>query len=356
MTSGTTSPWRQRLKLVAFALTPFVVLFATAETLARLAITRHADVVVDDATGRRHYEFRMGKFPWSHASITPLNQDGFPDVSFDSVGPKLPGCRHLVFVGDSFTFGDGVDLDESYVSDVRRALARDSAARGCVRVFNLGRRATSVAQQRLALQRTMARLAPDAVVLTTYQNDLADLEFDTLPAAPAPSASPSAPTPPRRATWRPRMPAADVALVRWLTYVLAEGLTKAGVQVDLLARWSFLADPARTDEARRLKSAYEVRFDSLVTDLQRQGTRFGVVAMPSKFDLLAKRAPEVDYFIGLAKGRQLPTLSMYDVFDGRRAVYPFLSYDGHLNREGNRMVAEAIVAWLRTGEGASLLP
>ena len=67
-----TLPWRARLKLVALAFVPVVVLSVSAELLARLAIHREFEIVPSGTTGRSEYVFRMGRFPWSRESRTPV--------------------------------------------------------------------------------------------------------------------------------------------------------------------------------------------------------------------------------------------------------------------------------------------
>ena len=114
--------WRGRLKLIAFALTPVTVLFLICEGLTAAAIQRNFKIEEDPATGGSTYVFRMGRYPWSHESRTRLNSTGFPDVAFDKLPPK-GNCTHVVFAGDSYTFGDGVDGEKSYVSLVRARAA-----------------------------------------------------------------------------------------------------------------------------------------------------------------------------------------------------------------------------------------
>ena len=45
--------------------------------------------------------------------MTPLNPLAFPDEEFVSIRPK-GNCVHLVFAGDSYVIGDGVDREKSF--------------------------------------------------------------------------------------------------------------------------------------------------------------------------------------------------------------------------------------------------
>ena len=71
-----------------------------------------------------------------------------------------------------------------------------------------------------------------------------------------------------------------------------------------------------------------------------------MVIVPSKFDVLAGRSPEEPFFLELARGKNVPALSLFSRFDKQRSPYPYLKYDGHLNERGNELVADAVMEWL----------
>ena len=127
-----------KMKLVAFSLIPMVLLVGCAELIAGLTIRRDIGVETDPATGRRTYTMRIGRVPWGREGVTPLNELGFPDDEFDEIGPK-GDCLHVVFSGDSYVFGDGVDRDDSFFQLVKRA-ATGRVTHRCVRFFNIAER------------------------------------------------------------------------------------------------------------------------------------------------------------------------------------------------------------------------
>lgn len=327
--------WRERLKLAAFAVIPALLLLVAAEFAARLTITRRART--EDGV----YVMRIGRWPWSRTSTTRLNPQGFPDGDFGSLPPK-GDCVHLVLVGDSFILGDGVDLDSNFVSLVRR---RREAAGGspCVRLFNLGRRGTSIGEQALAVRETIGLLSPDVVILGQYQNDLTDLrepETRADSARVAATGVSGAGVVSEQVTWL------NPSLVRFLSYRGIGFMIEHGLRRDLLARWSVIADTTKREEAARLMARYEAGFDSLATALADRGIAFGVVVIPSKFDVLAGRYPEEDFFVRLAEARGLPVLRAFPLLDAHRSPYAFLMYDGHLNEHGNRLMADTLYTWL----------
>lgn len=348
-------------KLALFALIPVTVLALVAEVLAAVTIERTTRIELGEATGDRSYLMRMGNWPWSRSARTPLNSLGFPGPEFpDSATPKR--CVHVVFIGDSFVFGDGVDGDSSFVSLVGRSLATTDGER-CVRVFNLGERGSTIPRQARRLREVRSLLKPDLVILAQYQNDLADLDApeprDLRRSVPDPTAAaPRAPTSEAAAATAAATAAADrfsflsPRIVRLLSYHAFAALITSGIHRDELRHWSVIADTARRADARRLMAAYTTSFDSLATELAADSIAFGTIILPSKFDVMAGRYPEEDFFLRLAATHGLPTLRIFPLLDARRSPYAFLMYDGHLNEHGNRLVATAVGDWIASLDAA----
>lgn len=355
------------LKLALFALIPVTVLVLVAELAAAFTIERSAKVE-EVGGGRREYRMRIGSWPWSRRVATPINSDGFPDREFpDSAEAKE--CVHVVFIGDSFILGDGVDGDSAFAQIVARDLASRPGA-PCVRSFSLGERGSTIPRQARRLRALLPRLRPDIVLLGQYQNDLTDLledePRDLSRAAEAEavarraraardidgggagrSAAANAPMMPveRFSFLNPR-------LVRLLAYHAFGALITAGIHRDELEHWSVIADTTRREEANRLMASYAAAFDSLAAELARDSIGFGTIILPSKFDVMAGRFPEEDFFLGLATRNGLPALRIFPVLDAQRSPYAFLMYDGHLNEHGNRVVAAAVTEWLLRADPA----
>jgi hypothetical protein len=255
----------------------------------------------------------------------------------------------VVFAGDSFVFGDGVDRDSSFVELVKRwTTVRDTGR--CVRVFNIGERATSIEQQAQRVRETLEILQPDIVVLGQYQNDLADLTNPRVAATRA-QASGSRTTRPWRAV-QERIAVFNVDLVRFLSYRAFAYMITHDIRYDVLSRWSVLADSSRRETAAPLMEIYGELYDSLVAELRDRHISLGVIILPSKFDVLAQRYPEEAFFIGLADQSDVPYLRLFPALDANRSPYPYLMYDGHLNEAGNRAVATAVFEWLYHAEPA----
>lgn len=344
------------LKLILFALIPVTILAALAEVLAAFTIERVARIVPRDGSPAREYRMRTGEWPWSRVSITPINSLGFPDREFpDPSAPKT--CAHVVVIGDSFVFGDGVDGDSSWVGILQREAASRTGG-PCLKVFNLGERGTSVPRQARRLHELRARLRPDVVILGQYQNDFTDL----LEPEPTPlilTSSDTASTGPGEGRtigreggatgWgnvQDRLKLFNPKLVRYLSYHVFAAMITNGIHRDELEHWSVFEDSTRRDVARGLEEQYAASFDSLAAALAADSVDFGVVIFPSKFDVLAGRYPEESRFLKMAGKHRLPALRIFPVLDTMRAPYAFLLYDGHLNERGNRLVADAVSSWL----------
>jgi hypothetical protein len=147
-------------------------------------------------------------------------------------------------------------------------------------------------------------------------------------------------------------PGFDSPLPRMLTYRAFHFLGERRIKLDILRRWSVLADTSYGEYAQWLTGIYRAMFDTLVTEVRATGAQFGTVILPSKMDIIALRYPEGEYFAGLARARGVPHLELFPVFDRERQPFPFLLYDGHLNETGNRLVAREVFAWLFTGPEA----
>jgi hypothetical protein len=344
--------WRGRLKILVFSLTPVTILVLMAEGMTALAVHRSFGIVKDEISGRQTYVFHMGRYPWSHTSRTPLNSLGFPDEEFVNIRPK-GACTHVVFVGDSYTFGDGVDREDSYSSLVRSWSARRFPDR-CLRFFNLGDRATTIEQQARHLDDTWDLLQPDIVILGQYQNDLTDLTKRGFAGhVEAGQAQTGAATADRN--WSPpkvRIPLVGASIVKWLSYHSFAIMSQRGIHYDVLSRWSVLADSSNEKLAERLTKQYRELFSAMLTRVRARGASLGVVIIPSKFDVLAGRSPEEGFFVKLAAANGVAALPLFETFDAARFPYPYLMYDGHLNRHGNSIVARAVMSWLYDGQPA----
>lgn len=87
------------------------------------------------------------------------------------VAGKSPGERRILFIGDSFTFGDFVEDDETVPARVESRLATQCRS---IRTVNAGLGGSTIVAHAAITERARA-LEPDLVVLMFYENDVIDL-------------------------------------------------------------------------------------------------------------------------------------------------------------------------------------
>jgi lysophospholipase L1-like esterase len=95
-----------------------------------------------------------------------INSQGARDREYD---PNKSGPR-IVVLGDSFTFGMGVEVEESFVEQTEALISRE---RNEVQVINLGVIAYSFWQYLELLERRVPEYSPDLVIVAFFMDDLA---------------------------------------------------------------------------------------------------------------------------------------------------------------------------------------
>lgn len=84
---------------------------------------------------------------------------------------RTPGVRRVVCIGDSFTIGYEVDVEQTFSAVLEREL---KAAGLPAEVLNCGMSGRGSAEELLYLERELFKYQPDVVVVAFYGNDLAD--------------------------------------------------------------------------------------------------------------------------------------------------------------------------------------
>ncbi len=143
------------------------------------------DIVADDPGGPRSHQrnaagqwrgtpgfrgaYHHPEFPGSRIE---LNDWGLRD-SADEARPPDPDARSVLVVGDSFTFGTGVALEETYQELLeQRAAELDVAA---LRVYGGGIPGFGTRQERLLVEELAPRTRPDVVIVGVFEgNDFQD--------------------------------------------------------------------------------------------------------------------------------------------------------------------------------------
>ena len=164
----------KRLRNLIFTFSLALISLAAGGLLAELGWRYLRNYGYGPATNLRYvvYDEILGWKYRPHTRVRHRREPFDVEVLIDDAGrrtgrscrPERPGGPRMVFVGDSFTFGLGVEADDAFPCRLARQLDAE--------VFNLGVAGYGTDQEYLALEAFAPGLRPDVVVLTYCQNDL----------------------------------------------------------------------------------------------------------------------------------------------------------------------------------------
>lgn len=113
----------------------------------------------------RSFESKTPEF-MVHYETNDLGLRG-PDINVENLGD----CT-ILGLGDSFTFGMGVEYEETYLEVMRRALLNPPHEN--FGVINAGQGGWGTAQQAVFLEENIAVFHPRLIIVGVYQNDITD--------------------------------------------------------------------------------------------------------------------------------------------------------------------------------------
>ena len=246
------------------------------------------------------------------------------------------GQDKIMVLGDSVTFGVGVDDGESYPDQLQRLLGRD------YQVLNYGVGCWGFAEYYLTYKRYTPQVCPGLIILGVFPSN----DFDDLRAASwRGKAQGDLPRPPlvRRdvyldreeqlcsTEWTYRVPGLrNLATFVLLNKVLVRRLTGR------VERWADGRNPLAT-EALSLK---------IIADMAREH-RVLVLLLPARYNYENRKFLQQMEHYG-EKVQQIKGVHLIDFFPLVRARAQELYVDGsHFNQEGNRLVAQEIYGFLR---------
>ena len=254
-----------------------------------------------------------------HVTIDSL---GFRGTDFPQSKP--PGETRILFTGDSFTFGDFVDDDQTLPAQVEQRLR---ARCGTVRIVNAGLGDATVVEEAHLIERGLS-VSPDLVILLFSENDVDDLN--------------------RVSTWdrladnrraKSRFPFSLVyPLLRhtalWNLALKARAQERADehpVRID----WTAQGQEAITP---RLREEYRQDLGRVRDSLTARGIPLVFVAYPSHLALAqATMRGQMTWVTRTADGLGLPVVNLLPPLSasglGAKALY-LLPFDGHPSPRG----------------------
>lgn len=157
--------------------------FAASLSLAEIALRQFRPQSLTpfggyDPTGLRIYDPALGvahaanvSVPWVRGVVVTTNSLGLRDREY---GPKSDNELRILSLGDSYAFGYGVELSDSYPKRLEAMLAADFPDRQ-VSVINAAVSGYNTHQQQILFDRLFTRLQPDFVLATFVgSNDVAE--------------------------------------------------------------------------------------------------------------------------------------------------------------------------------------
>jgi lysophospholipase L1-like esterase len=258
------------------------------------------------------YTFEKSEgYPPSPRMVEP-NVDGLRDVTRPR--ETRAGLRRIVVLGDSVTYGHGVEGDEAFPFLLEASLR---ASGHDVDVFNMGLPGWSTRQERLAYERIARNYKPDVVLLAVCLNDIAEMQINLA-----------------------RPPGFLLSLYRHSAAV-RRALGASTREIGAVEELFTAADTPRVQNAFRLFFD-EIR--TLKSEVVKDGAAFHVVVFPFRFQVEAT-APDASVQRRIAAFAAQEGITILDFLPelGRlpAPADSFLDYD-HLSVSGHRQVA----AWL----------
>ncbi len=293
-----------------------------------------------------NYLLRPGDQAFTHDKPVSINSAGFRDQEYSATPSQ--GTRRILGMGDSQTFGNGLNLVDTWPKKLEKVLLESD---GSWEVLNCGVPATDTWQHRILLDRLIKLYQPDWVALALYVND------------PAPSY---------------RLPAAGSTEVTNSASKRAAYLFKRSALISYLhhsfraLRASLRPSSGSLRELHRLTGendqAVEEGWSQAETSLRemkeacdRLGIRFIVLALPRR-DQVDGTITGRAYNERIAAISRRHSISMVDMLPTLTEAYNevgkdlFIPWDGHNSSQANteiaRRLAEEVLSREERSSGA----
>lgn len=278
---------------------------------------------------------------WEFTSDVRLNSRGFRDAEVDVA--KSPGVFRIVLLGDSITWGHGVEQAQRY-GDLLAAAVRQGGARA--EVVNLAVSGYATDQELLLWERAGGQYCADVVLLGLYENDVRENADAFQGRYPKPyfRASPDgtlalANVPvPRVPDWGATPPKGRSArdwFRRHLRLWAALAFLRQAIRGETVA-----TPPAVAPGSVDLTAALVRR---LAASVSRDGSAFGVVVLPDLY--YSATTMEAALRAGV-----VPTLDLTPLFRRAAAGGPplFQRLDGaHWTPRAHAIAAQTLAQWIR---------
>jgi len=314
-------PWRRRL-FALFQRHKFTVIVFGVFLIALEAVVRWTAVVEREAYG-------LGNSGTERWFVFETNALGFRETE---VSPVKPADEfRVLFIGDSFTFGQGVARDKTFARLLEKRWQHDPLVPGkSVRVINASKMGWNIAEEEAFLLEQGSGWEPDLVLLVTIPNDSEfGATYDHFHDRWAT----------RSLFWRSHL--FRFVYVRWLWLSLEHLHPENNVVLHLRNLW---------EPGSREFSAYREAFRRMAARCRQQGVDFLQVLFPFFYRLDPSHPLHIYHEQAslLASETGTPCLDLLPHYLGKKPIDLSVSAtDSHPNERAHALAAEAIDRFVR---------
>lgn len=330
-----------------------LTLFILAEGVTRLIMPNMVKLRLmhkpDEKLGYRMVpNYEMTHQTSDFTASVKINSEGLRDHEYPP--EKDPKVFRVLTLGDSFTFGVGVNLDESYPK-VLEALLNRRPIHGGVRkyeVINAGVEGYGTTQEYIYLGELLRRFSPELVIVGLHSNDVTDV-MEGIPSATSKN--------------KLKNRFYFLSYLRGLQLISYKAFG-IGVNKRLFEIYRYPYSP-------KLERALQMTKDYLVNirdHSKSSGAKTLIVIIPSSIELDKSewekkgfgRLYTDDFFAGnmgrfsetfteFGRVSDIPTLPLLPILRSSKVRPLYFAQDAHWTKEGHRLAAEAIYDYLKEG-------
>ena len=335
-----------------------LLFFLLAEGITRLVMPNSVKIrlmhQLDEKLGYRlvpNYAINYQTFDFT--SSIKINSEGLRDREYPKT--KDPKTFRILVLGDSFTLGLGVNIEESYPKVLETMLNQSSKGSGArtYEVINAGVDGYGTEQEYLYLQELLQRYEPDLVIVGFYSNDVVDV-MNGIPAAIT------------KQKLKNRF--YFLSYLRGIQILLQ---TATVMKKNFSTSIGGVFAPYQENYSPQFKKAFDRTEGYLVKirDISRsRGAKTIIVIIPLCFeidrgewkkkalghlytdDFFNKNMTKLsDTITEFGKLENIPTLPLLPVFRTSKVRPVYFARDSHWTRDGHRIAAESIFKYLQKG-------
>jgi lysophospholipase L1-like esterase len=161
------APWILNALLVFFS-----VLLSLLAAEAGLRIVHHKTISFDDRAFRKSaWSFKPNTSTDSYVGV-PIRINNLGMRGTDTTAAKPPGVFRILGVGDSITFGYGVEYEKTFLQVLERRLNSESGGKVRYEVLNAGVPATGLDYYTHLIEGSAPQLQPDLILVCMALNDI----------------------------------------------------------------------------------------------------------------------------------------------------------------------------------------